>query len=104
MCTGNVQLLHRRNVKVPYLRKLDKKRCGQGSDAMRRNWVSATRPDGEVVYLNLATARALSFEGKHTTVSWSEGPGGSIHVLESPIDLLTQIEGEEAAGLLLDEP
>lgn len=68
---------------------------------MRKNWVSATKPDGEVVYLNLATARAISFEGKHTTVSWSEGLGGSIHVLESPTDLLTQMEGEEAAGALL---
>ena len=53
------------------------------------------------MYLNLSTARAISFEGKHTTISWSEGPGGSIHVLESPTDLLTQMEGEEAAGALL---
>ena len=30
---------------------------------MRKNWVSATRPDGEVVYLNLATARAACSRG-----------------------------------------
>ena len=69
-------------------------------EGMQRNWVSATRPDGEVVYLNIATARTLSFEGKHTTVSWGEGPGGSIQVLESPTNLLAQIESEEAVGLL----
>jgi hypothetical protein len=60
---------------------------------MRNNWVVATKPGGERIYVNLMLARTIYKGNSGTEISWGDSEAGSTtRVQESPEDLLDQLD------------